>query len=335
VFESAAAVRPAARFFIVSALAHAAAILVLLTIRFPEELNPPERSWRVGLIGHVSTRLAWMPFSSSVDRETLQVEKPRAIPVALVPQEATRELPVQPHVLQSGPVGIETPAIITVEPMRSAASEVPNEPAHEATHEAPYETTRNDTGRSVKTGGFSGGSILEPHASAERPLIAKLSGFTGVDILPPHELSRRQPHPFMRGSFDAVSASPEPGANSSVRHLTLAAGGFANPSIAARKFAAPSSAPSAETGPVEILFKPHPIYSPEARALRIEGEVLVEIQFSASGGIRILRIVQGLGHGLDESAVAAAREIRFRPAREGGVSVDATALVHFQFQLAY
>jgi TonB family protein len=87
--------------------------------------------------------------------------------------------------------------------------------------------------------------------------------------------------------------------------------------------------------PVEILFKPHPLYAPEARRLKIEGEVLVELLFAASGEARVLRVVRGLGHGLDENAIEAAHAIRFRPAKRGGEPTDSTAIVHIIFQLAY
>jgi TonB family protein len=86
---------------------------------------------------------------------------------------------------------------------------------------------------------------------------------------------------------------------------------------------------------LDILEKPRPEYTEEARRLRIEGDVLVQALFEASGRIRILRIVRGLGHGLDESAVRAATAIRFRPAMERGRATDTVAVVHIQFQLAY
>jgi TonB family protein len=87
--------------------------------------------------------------------------------------------------------------------------------------------------------------------------------------------------------------------------------------------------------PVEIISKPRPAYTEEARSLRIEGEVLVEVLFGASGEARIVHVLRGLGHGLDESASAAAREIHFRPAKRDGVPVDSVAIVHIFFQLAY
>jgi TonB family protein len=89
------------------------------------------------------------------------------------------------------------------------------------------------------------------------------------------------------------------------------------------------------TRSVEILSKPRPVYTEEARRQRIEGEVLLQILFAASGEVHVLRIVRGLGHGLDESAIAAAEAIRFRPAEQAGIAADSNAIVHIVFQLAY
>src|SRR5207237_4902673 len=95
----------------------------------------------------------------------------------------------------------------------------------------------------------------------------------------------------------------------------------------------------ADTGPpqtpVEILFKPKPDYTDEARKLKIEGEVLVRVLFTAAGEVRVLDVVRGLGHGLDESAVRAAQQIKFKPALKDGQPVDSTATVRIVFQLAY
>jgi len=87
--------------------------------------------------------------------------------------------------------------------------------------------------------------------------------------------------------------------------------------------------------PVEILFKPKPQYTQEARTLKLEGEVLLKVLFTAGGQARVLDVVQGLGHGLDENAVHAAEQIRFKPAIRDGVPVDSTATVHILFELAY
>jgi len=85
---------------------------------------------------------------------------------------------------------------------------------------------------------------------------------------------------------------------------------------------------------VEILSKGKPIYTEEARAKRIEGEVLIEAVFEATGKIRVVRIVRGLGYGLDDAAVRAAEQIRFKPELKDGQPSDSTAVVHIIFQLA-
>jgi TonB family protein len=89
------------------------------------------------------------------------------------------------------------------------------------------------------------------------------------------------------------------------------------------------------TTAVEITFKPNPIYSEEARGLKLEGEVLLEVMFGANGALHVNRVARGLGHGLDEAAIAAANKMRFKPALRNGQAVDSTAIVHVVFQLAY
>jgi len=96
----------------------------------------------------------------------------------------------------------------------------------------------------------------------------------------------------------------------------------------------PAAQAAAKIVPAEILSKPVPIYTEEARAKRIEGEVLLEVVLEASGKLRVLRVVRGLGHGLDDAAVRAAEQIRFKPAMKDGQPSDSTAVLHIIFQLA-
>ena len=88
--------------------------------------------------------------------------------------------------------------------------------------------------------------------------------------------------------------------------------------------------------PVVILAKPKPVYSAEALKMNLEGEVLLEVVFPASGGeVQVNRVVKGLGHGLDEAATRAAQAIKYKPAMSNGHPVDFPAVVHIVFQTAY
>jgi len=88
------------------------------------------------------------------------------------------------------------------------------------------------------------------------------------------------------------------------------------------------------TSGVDILNKPNPVYSSEGRTLRIEGDVVLEVVFLASGQMQVTRVVSSLGHGLDEAAIQAAKQIRFRPAKHDGQPVDFPARVRIGFRLA-
>jgi TonB family protein len=85
--------------------------------------------------------------------------------------------------------------------------------------------------------------------------------------------------------------------------------------------------------PAEVLHKPVPEYTEEARARRIEGEVTLDVEFTATGQVRVLRVVQGLGYGLDEMARRAAEQIRFTPAMSGGLPIDTRTRLTIVFRL--
>jgi TonB family protein len=88
------------------------------------------------------------------------------------------------------------------------------------------------------------------------------------------------------------------------------------------------------TAPVLIQSKPKPVYTSEARELRVEGEVLLNVVFTAQGQIHILNVVRGLGHGLDEAAERAAQGVKFSPAIRDGRPVDSNATLHIVFQIS-
>jgi TonB family protein len=94
------------------------------------------------------------------------------------------------------------------------------------------------------------------------------------------------------------------------------------------------SGPAQADSPIEIVFKPTPEYSAEARALRIEGDVVLDVEFRATSEIRVLGVARGLGHGLDEEAVRAALRIRFKPARSASGPIAIRTTVHILFRLS-
>ncbi len=127
-------------------------------------------------------------------------------------------------------------------------------------------------------------------------------------------------------------ANPQP---SSPKRGTLQSTGFADQTVATEAPKKRAATTEDATTPVDILDKPRPEYTAEGRTLKIEGDVVLEMVFLASGSIQVNRVVSGLGHGLDEAATRAAQQIKFKPAKREGQPVDFPARVRIEFRLAY
>jgi TonB family protein len=85
---------------------------------------------------------------------------------------------------------------------------------------------------------------------------------------------------------------------------------------------------------LEIVSKPSPQYTSEARQLKIEGNVVLRVTFTAGGQVVVQSLVHGLGHGLDEEARRVAQQIRFHPATRNGQAADVTTNITITFQMA-
>jgi TonB family protein len=117
--------------------------------------------------------------------------------------------------------------------------------------------------------------------------------------------------------------------------------GYAGAKVAAAAIPAPAKAIVVQqvvekpvSTSVEVLSKTTPQYTSEARQLRIQGDVVLRVTFTAGGQVVVQGVVRGLGHGLDEEARRVAEQIRFRPATRNGQAVDSTTTITITFQLA-
>jgi protein TonB len=63
----------------------------------------------------------------------------------------------------------------------------------------------------------------------------------------------------------------------------------------------------------------------------LQGEVIVEITIDDRGMVVDERLLQGMGHGIDERVITALRDWRFRPATRNGIAVPSKHDVHFHF----
>ncbi|MCX6551003.1 MAG: energy transducer TonB [Acidobacteria bacterium] len=91
--------------------------------------------------------------------------------------------------------------------------------------------------------------------------------------------------------------------------------------------------PGSGVEPPTILREVRPTYTEAARQKGITGEVVLEIVVQRDGSVGAVRVLHGLGSGLDERAVEAVRQWRFGPARRLGQPVDVVVEVAVEFKL--
>jgi protein TonB len=74
-------------------------------------------------------------------------------------------------------------------------------------------------------------------------------------------------------------------------------------------------------------------YPPAARKAGIEGPVILLVTIDADGKTAEVKRISGPGYGLDEAAVKAASQFRWKPARSGGESVSTTIRYVYSFEI--
>jgi TonB family protein len=86
--------------------------------------------------------------------------------------------------------------------------------------------------------------------------------------------------------------------------------------------------------PPNVLDRPLPPYTEEARRARISGIVLLQCVVRKDGTVDSFKVVRGLGYGLEESAISTvATRWRFEPGTKDGVPVDVQANIEVMFRL--
>ncbi len=82
-----------------------------------------------------------------------------------------------------------------------------------------------------------------------------------------------------------------------------------------------------------IIREVKPDYTEEGRRRHLEGDVVLEIVVKSDGSVSNVKLVQGLGAGLDQRAMDAVRQWRFSPAKRYGTPVDVIVEVAMEFKL--
>ena len=91
--------------------------------------------------------------------------------------------------------------------------------------------------------------------------------------------------------------------------------------------------PGSGIAPPHLIYEAQASYPESARRRGVEGDIILEVVVLADGTVGDIRILSGLGWGLDEAAVDAVRQWRFAPAVRLGAPVDVIVEVAVEFAL--
>jgi protein TonB len=91
--------------------------------------------------------------------------------------------------------------------------------------------------------------------------------------------------------------------------------------------------PGSGIEPPRLLREVKPEYTDDARRRGLTGEVVMEVVVRSDGTVGDVRVLRGLGAGLDQRAIAAIRQWRFAPARRQGAPVDVIVEIAVDFTL--
>ncbi|HMF75535.1 MAG TPA: energy transducer TonB [Bryobacteraceae bacterium] len=327
------------RSYVGSVVVHSIIVVLILTVTIPAVHPIRKAAERITLIA---------PVLPKPEYRVHIVPQIHVAPPAIVARKEPKLPPVLPKVVEVIP-----PKPVPQKPVvMAAAPEMKNIPPTPQPVEIKPELPASPK-PAVQTGVFQPATDLAKNTPA--PKVA-VGGFGDPNGAAPSANSKPEVTLAKVGSFDAPNGS---GSNGGGGHTEaggvkqtafgsagmagaggsthaaagqIKASGFNDSTSQIRNKTADASATPAMT-PVEILFKPRPAYTPEARNLRLEGQVSLEVVFLSSGAIRVVRVVHGLGHGLDEAAEHAAMQVRFKPAMRGGVPIDTNATINITFEL--
>jgi TonB family protein len=260
--------------------------------------------------------------------------------------------PVEPPKVAE--VTVPTPPMPKVAPAPPKAVTPPPQPkVGMFKSSTPTLVANNTVAPTPKTGGFGDPEGVRPNPNANRPAtIAAVGSFAGTPGIGEGAGAARkgsvQGVAFGSGVANGVPGGKDTrGTVASAGFSSGVVGGTGKPggtgTVAKSGFSGtgfgqttpkPAAVAEVHSTPLVVISKPRAAYTAEARQLHIEGDVTLQVKFTAEGQVQVLQVLNGLGHGLDEQAKVVAEGIRFKPATKDGHAVDEVTVIRVTFQLA-
>jgi TonB family protein len=298
-----------------------AVLIVPVDVPKPVKITPP----KVKIVAPPVQLMA------KLDPPKIEAPKPEILPPAPVKLDVPKPLPVIPPA---------PPKAVAPPPAPKVGLFASNKPTLVA---------NNQEKPSPKTGGFGDPVGAKPNPNSTSNAIASVGAFNRA----PGEAAGAGAARKGVVTGAGFGAGVVGGVAGGTSHGTVASAGFSNGvvggtpggtghgTVGSAGFGAKQAAQTVAIKndepafvPPVVISEPKAQYTSEAQQQHVQGEVTLQVRFLASGQVEVLRVVSGLGHGLDEQARHVAENIRFKPAQKNGQPVDHVTLIHITFQLA-
>jgi TonB family protein len=261
----------------------------------------------------------------------LHKKQPAPHPAAELPRKIKAQLP-KPERAKPEAVHMETSAMPAMPSVPAATVAAPAQPKVGSFASAKQSIVATKApALAIKTGGFGDPSGVAVNPNASRP--ATIAAIGKFENAPGTGQGTASPHAGVVATGGFASGLGNAPKGTGVGGGTVATGRFGGNGTSSSAVPEPRIQ-QVRFSPPEVLSEPRPQYTQEARQLRIQGEITLQVRFGIDGKVEVLRVVSGLGHGLDQEAALVAEQIRFKPAVKDGQPTDHITYIHILFQLA-
>jgi len=295
-------------------------VVLVLNVLFPAQVHQVKKYVYTSLVAPVEPVIREaQPVNPSLQA---RIKPSSALPIE-TPTVATLVVPTQVRKIREPEPDIKAPEVKTLSATPNLPK-LPNAPPAQVVATNTFATPTNvmpttaKPAAQVQTGGFGDPNGIPATGDGKHGVNIAAKGNPGL--------------PMGAGFGNGIGgAKGTPGVGIAGNGTVQSSGFDKQATVSVQRVEIGASGPASA---VEILSKPQPTYTEEGRRRGVEGEVKLEVQFTAAGRAHVLKVLQGLGYGLDEMALRCAEQIKFKPAMHAGQPVDSTAVVHIIFQLA-
>ena len=213
--------------------------------------------------------------------------------------------------------------VLTLSPLRMVAATMPQFSGKTMLVTTPV-TVSDLNGRTI-TGLQAGDFALSEDGRAQHISVFEFQSPADSTTSSYYILGYYTTNPNMDGEFRTIQVTLKEDAMATLRYKP----GY----YAGKRWGGVDTAAAVDGSAPVLIYSPEPEYSEEAREAKFQGTATLSVEVDVSGQVTNVNVTRRLGLGLDEKAIEAVRQWRFKPGTMGGKPVPMLAEVEVMFRL--